>query len=286
LAGLVGNNLRLAYLRTSLGEMDWQERKKSGNHAKFFIVDDICYYIGSQNLYIANLAEWGIIIDSEEQTQKVLEEYWNPLWGKSYRDGDVPEDETPDFHVDNVLAGLELDRNPEDLGDLSPEEIDAVLLAKKGAKHGGHTNSLMVWLKRADNLKDSDGIGGGSSDAYVKLRLVDGDGNTVSVPQESKVIPDGGPNPHWNEQFVFEGLDTPAAYTLKVSVLDKDSLFGLEGQIADYLAMDDKLGAATVDLGTLANTTEFQDMDITISDGWFSDSTVTLALNTQGEWGN
>jgi len=161
-----------------------------------------------------------------------------------------------------------------------------MLLAKKGARVGGHSNSLLVWLKRADNLKDSDGIGGGSSDAYVKLRLVDGDGNTVSVPQESKVIPDGGPNPHWNEQFVFEGLDTPAAYTLKVSVLDKDSILGLEGDVADFLAVDDKLGAATVDLGTLANTTEFQDMDIMISDGYFTDSTVSLALNTHGEWGN
>jgi len=118
LSGLVGNNLRLAYLRPGDGTMDWNHRKKSGNHAKFFIVDDICYYIGSQNLYIANLAEWGIIIDSEEQTQKVLEEYWNPLWGKSYED--VPEDER-DFNVDNVLAGLELDRNPEDFSDLSPE---------------------------------------------------------------------------------------------------------------------------------------------------------------------
>mmetsp|Transcript_51578 Transcript_51578/g.102455 ORF Transcript_51578/g.102455 Transcript_51578/m.102455 type:complete len:713 (+) Transcript_51578:77-2215(+) len=283
LSGLVGINLRLAYLRTNLGTMDWQEKKKAGNHAKFFVVDDICYYIGSQNLYIANLAEWGIIIDNEEQTQKVLEEYWNPLWEKSYLD--VPEDER-DFNVDNVLAGLELDRNPQDFSDLSPEELEAMLLAKKAARGGGSSNNLMVWLKRASNLKNADGLFSGSSDSYVTLRLVDGDGKTVSVPQQSKVIPDGGPNPHWNEQFVFEGLDTPAAYTLKVSVLDKDSLFGLEGQIADYLAMDDKLGAATVDLGTLANTTEFQEMEIVISDGWFSDSTVSLALNTHGGWGN
>ena len=32
--------------------------------------------IGSQNLYIADLAEWGIIVDDEAQTLKTLEEYW------------------------------------------------------------------------------------------------------------------------------------------------------------------------------------------------------------------
>jgi len=282
LAGLVGINLRVAYMRASLGSMDWVDPKKTGNHAKFFIVDDICYYIGSQNLYIANLAEWGIIIDSEEQTQKVLEEYWCPLWSASYED--VAEDER-DCNVDNVLAGREIDRNPQDISEFSPEELEAMLLAKKGAHVSGASNSLLVWLKSASNLRDADGPGSGCSDACVKLRLVDGEGNTVSVPQQSNVIQDSL-DPQWNEQFVFEGLDTPCAYTLKISVLDKDSLFGLEGNVADFLALDDKLGAAKVDLGTLANTTEFQDMELVVSDGWFSDSTINISLSTRGGWGN
>jgi len=29
-----------------------------GNHSKHFIVDDIATYIGSQNLYVCDLAEW------------------------------------------------------------------------------------------------------------------------------------------------------------------------------------------------------------------------------------
>lgn len=282
LAGLVGCNLRVAYVRGSCGTMDWLERKKAGNHAKFFIVDDIAYYVGSQNLYIANLAEWGIIIDSEEQTQKVLDEYWNKVWGSSFED--VPEEER-DCNVDNVLAGRELDRTPGN-AELTEEELEALLLAQQGSGMAGPKGKLTVWLKRAKNLRDADGAGGGSSDSYVKLRVVDGNGRTVSHTHQSKVMTDGGPNPHWNEQFTFEGLAEPCSYTLKLSVLDKDSLLGLDGKIADWLALEDKLGAASVDLGTLSNTRTFQDMELVIADGWFVDSTISIGLNTHGGWGN
>jgi len=283
LTGLVGVNLRCAYLRGSCGSQDWQDVGKAGNHAKFFIIDDIAYYVGSQNLYIADLAEWGIIIDSEEQTQKILDEYWNKLWGASYED--VPEEER-DCNVDNVLAGCELDRNPVDVSEYTEEELEAMLLAEQANSSGGPKGCLTVWLKRAKNLKDSDGAGSGSSDSYVKLRVVDGDGNTVGSTYQSKVMTDGGSEPHWNEQFTFEGLASPCSYTLKITVLDRDSLLGMEGQVADWLALDDKLGCASVDLGSLANTRSFQDMELIISDGFFVDSTISIALNTQGGWGN
>ena len=34
-----------------------------GAHTKFWMVDDAAFYLGSQNLYPNNLAEWGMIID-------------------------------------------------------------------------------------------------------------------------------------------------------------------------------------------------------------------------------
>ena len=54
-------------------------------HAKHFIVDDVCTYIGSQNLYICDLAEWGVVVDDAEATKKIIREYWQPMWNISYK---------------------------------------------------------------------------------------------------------------------------------------------------------------------------------------------------------
>jgi len=68
---------------------DLQERFADGsgisNHAKFFIVDDVAFYLGSQNLYDADLAEFGLLIDDPDVTADVLEQYWEPLWRHSER---------------------------------------------------------------------------------------------------------------------------------------------------------------------------------------------------------
>jgi len=284
LTGLVGINLRCAYTRGSCGKCDWEDKRKTGNHAKFFIVDDLAYYVGSQNLYIANLAEWGVVVDSKKQTLKVLEEYWKKLWRASYEDVPV---EARDMNIDRVLAGRELDRNPKDVAEYTEEELEAALLAQKANKMAGSMNTLTVWVKRASNIRDADhGPFSGTSDAYVNLRVVDGRGRDVAVPRQSRVIPDAGKNPHWNEQFDFEGLEKPGSYTLKLTVLDKDSLFGLGGEIADWLVAEDRLGSATVDLGILKKTHNFQDMELVIDDGWFVDSKISIGLNTRGGWGN
>mmetsp|Transcript_118095 Transcript_118095/g.341451 ORF Transcript_118095/g.341451 Transcript_118095/m.341451 type:complete len:87 (+) Transcript_118095:2-262(+) len=84
----------------------------------------------------------------------------------------------------------------------------------------------------------------------------------------------------------FEGLEKPCSCTLKINVLDRDSLFGLQFEAADWLAKDDELGCGTVDLGTIDCTERFQDMEVMIADGWFKDSSVFIALDTYGGWGN
>jgi len=76
---------------------------------------------------------------------------------------------------------------------------------------------------------------------------------------------------------------------LKLSVLDKDSVLGLGGlggEIADSLFSDDKLGSAQVNLGELQCCKKYQMRNLIIVDGWFQDSTLTIGLNTEGNWGN
>eukprot|EP00930_Biecheleria_cincta_P099343 TRINITY_DN9097_c0_g5_i1.p1 TRINITY_DN9097_c0_g5~~TRINITY_DN9097_c0_g5_i1.p1 ORF type:complete len:656 (-),score=71.90 TRINITY_DN9097_c0_g5_i1:273-2150(-) len=80
-----GERLQICYMRGSGGPCDYHAQNgKVGNHAKNVIVDDTAYIIGSQNLYVCNLAEWGIIVDNKEQCGKFLEEYWQPLWKVSF----------------------------------------------------------------------------------------------------------------------------------------------------------------------------------------------------------
>ena len=49
-------------------------------HGKHFIIDDVALYIGSQNLYVCDLAEWGVVIDDEETTKRIMDEYWYVLF--------------------------------------------------------------------------------------------------------------------------------------------------------------------------------------------------------------
>ncbi|CAB9524913.1 Inherit from NOG: PLDc [Seminavis robusta] len=110
----VQHNLRLCFIR--LGDLGstWEDGTTIGMHAKHFIIDDRAAYIGSQNLYICDLAEWGVVIDDETQVQKMMQEYWNPMWDVSFLDADVD--------VEMVLDGLGIDRSAPNRYQLSAEE--------------------------------------------------------------------------------------------------------------------------------------------------------------------
>jgi len=105
-------NLRLCFLRGGKSKSRlWKNGSSMGLHSKVFIIDDLCYYTGSQNLYPCDLAEWGVVIDSRVQTAKLLDAFWNPMWTSSYS----PED----CGVSDVVDGLEVDRDGEDPAHMS-----------------------------------------------------------------------------------------------------------------------------------------------------------------------
>jgi len=287
LTGLVGINLRVAYMKSSPGNADWPHQEGNGpgttgigNHAKFFIVDDVAYYVGSQNLYVCDLAEWGLIIDGADQTQKVLKEYWNKIWDAAYES--VPE-QCRDMDVTKVLEGLDLDRNPVDIKTLSPDELEQMLLKQKGAGVGGSANKLTVWLKRANNLANRDGMMG-ASDPYAVIRVVDASGKLVK-PLMSSAVVKNNLNPNWNEQFDFEGLDSPSSYTLKVAVVDRDTCAGTPDDIEAHLEKDDHLGEVSMPLSKLKRSEDFQYFTENIAEGWLSNSTVSFGLHNWNEWG-
>jgi hypothetical protein len=104
----VSTQIRVSYLRGPDGSCHWPGAGKNSTrafHAKHFIVDGRAFYIGSQNLYISDLAEWGVVVDDRASTEKVLTDFWTPLWERSYR----PED----CDVQAVMDGLRVGRDGE-----------------------------------------------------------------------------------------------------------------------------------------------------------------------------
>lgn len=66
-------------------ENQWPDGQQIANHAKFWMVDDRLFYIGSDNMYPVNLQEFGYIIDDRKAAQEIVEDYWTPLWHWSSR---------------------------------------------------------------------------------------------------------------------------------------------------------------------------------------------------------
>jgi len=108
-------HLRICGLKNKRGN-EWQTGKKVGLHSKFFIVDDVCTYIGSQNLYIFDLAEWGVMIDDKNKIAELMASLWNPMWRCSYLDG-------CDCDSEKVMEILDVDRDPQDEISIPEREI-------------------------------------------------------------------------------------------------------------------------------------------------------------------
>jgi phosphatidylserine/phosphatidylglycerophosphate/cardiolipin synthase-like enzyme len=55
------------------------------NHAKFWMVDDLAFHVGSDNLYPHNLQEFGYVVESPALAREAIASYWDPLWTFSSR---------------------------------------------------------------------------------------------------------------------------------------------------------------------------------------------------------
>ncbi len=62
-----------------------------GNHAKVFFADDTVCYVGSDNLYPHDLAEFGYLIEGDA-VGELLDSYWDEVWeySKAHRVGERP----------------------------------------------------------------------------------------------------------------------------------------------------------------------------------------------------
>jgi phosphatidylserine/phosphatidylglycerophosphate/cardiolipin synthase-like enzyme len=78
-SALLCRRLHLAPLRFG-PDASWPENKPFANHAKFFMVDQRAFYIGSDNFYPVNLQEFGLMIEDQRAAEQVVREYWEPLW--------------------------------------------------------------------------------------------------------------------------------------------------------------------------------------------------------------
>lgn len=73
-AALVCSKLKLMHLR--MGDREtWPSGGTYANHAKVIVVDDRAFYLGSQNTYVANLAEFGMIVDDAAATSRFVRDY-------------------------------------------------------------------------------------------------------------------------------------------------------------------------------------------------------------------
>ena len=126
---IVADNLRVCFVRQKRGR-NYDDGMTIGMHAKHFIVDDVCTYIGSQNLYVCDLAEWGVLIDNGEAVKKLMAEYWNPMWTSSYTGEDC------DVH--RVMDSLDVDREGTEQTILSEAKtVDAAAMQAHGPTRTG-----------------------------------------------------------------------------------------------------------------------------------------------------
>ena len=78
-------HLHVAPLRLS-SQAGWADGNSFANHMKLVVVDEVGFYIGSQNLYPADLAEFGYLVDDAPATADLVAKLWAPIWVQSARD--------------------------------------------------------------------------------------------------------------------------------------------------------------------------------------------------------
>ena len=76
-------HMQMAPLRFSPSGDRWEHdgtQLKIINHAKFWMVDDRVFHVGSDNLYPHNLQEFGYVVESADLAREARTQYWDPMW--------------------------------------------------------------------------------------------------------------------------------------------------------------------------------------------------------------
>ena len=76
---IIRGKLEVAVLRFGPSSI-WRNGWEFANHAKFTMIDEQLFYIGSENLYPSDLIEYGVFIEDVDAVTKIKNDYWNPLW--------------------------------------------------------------------------------------------------------------------------------------------------------------------------------------------------------------
>jgi phosphatidylserine/phosphatidylglycerophosphate/cardiolipin synthase-like enzyme len=128
----VGINLRVCFIRHAK-KNTYADGMTIGNHSKCFIIDDMAAYIGSQNLYMSDLAEWGVIVDDASETKNMIKDFWKPLWNASFTGEDCD--------LQDVMDGLDIDRDGENINTLTLAGRQQAESAAAQSSHSGLNKS-------------------------------------------------------------------------------------------------------------------------------------------------
>jgi len=154
----VAENLRVCFLKSPKGGQHYKDGQTLGLHSKCFIVDDICCYIGSQNLYLCDLAEWGVVIDDADSVQNLKTQYWDPMWKTSFlRD---------DCDVQGVMDGLSIDRTaPQSKAEMTLEQFEKMKEKIRAASNAPKEEEKKYTAKKKAEGEESDGDDSSDSEA-------------------------------------------------------------------------------------------------------------------------
>jgi phosphatidylserine/phosphatidylglycerophosphate/cardiolipin synthase-like enzyme len=93
LSALLCQHLHLAPLRFG-PDATWPDGQPIGTHAKFWMVDERVFYIGSENLYPTALQEFGYIVEDKSAVAELRRSYWDKAW-KWSRAAAISGDDAP-----------------------------------------------------------------------------------------------------------------------------------------------------------------------------------------------
>jgi phosphatidylserine/phosphatidylglycerophosphate/cardiolipin synthase-like enzyme len=79
LSVLLCDRFHLAPLRFG-PDATWPDGKPIGTHAKFWMIDDRAFYVGSENIYPTDLQEFGFIVEDAAAAATLRAAYWDLAW--------------------------------------------------------------------------------------------------------------------------------------------------------------------------------------------------------------